>query len=153
MKREIVDTPLLELVARYPTMKEYERNLFKDKLPPVKRIVKEYGSWTKAKELCGQGRHVSAHNPGAPTLLYLIHFVEEDFYKIGITQKSIKTRFAGYPKYRVLDVEALGLDEAKSREKFLKEKYIDGAYTPSNWKEHQKGSTECFIWDETPKLY
>lgn len=153
MKREIVDTPLLELVARYPTMKEYERNLFKDKLPPVKRIVKEYGSWTKAKELCGQGRHKSAHAPGAPTLLYLLRFVEGDFYKIGITQKPLRQRFAGYPCYEILEVEALELEKALEQEKYLLTKYRDGAYSPSNWPEHAQGHTECFIWYEIPKLH
>ena len=150
--REITDTPLLDLVAKYKTMKEYERCLFLDNLPPVKRIVKEYGSWTKAKILAGQGPAKGVVLDETSSLVYLIQFPEEGFYKIGITSKRIQERFAGYPDYEILDVIPLPARESKELEKMLHKKYGAGSLKTENKALSRAGITECFHWHEMPKL-
>ena len=151
VQREIVDTPLLELVSRYKTMKLYEANLLKDKLPPVKRIVKEYGSWSEAKILAGQTPSTGAVLPGDPSVLYLVYF-EEGFYKIGITSRSIKERFRGYPKFKVVECCPMTWKEARAAERFLLKKYEAGTVQTDNKAIRESGITECFYCDEVPEL-
>ena len=151
MNREIVDTPLLDLVVKYKTMKEYEANLFKDKLPPVKRIVKEYGSWTKAKIAAGVSPAKGVVLDSDPSLVYLLEFAD-GFYKIGITSKRLKQRFAGYPEYEILDVIPLPSCEAKRLEQFLLKKYKAGGLQTDNLALSTGGITECFHWHEVPQL-
>ena len=77
------------------------------------------------------------------TTVYLLHFVEEDFYKIGLTQQSIQARFSGYPKFSLLDSVVLeDLDSARDLEAELLSKIEP--YTPSCFGKHHSGKSECF---------
>lgn len=81
-----------------------------------------------------------------PALLYLVRAVDkdEDFYKIGITTTSVKTRFkSGYKAYNFTTVLEISLPLYQA---FLKEqeilKFLQGKhYTPSR---PFGGHTECF---------
>ena len=78
-----------------------------------------------------------------PCSLYLVYFIEEDFYKIGITQNSINTRFKGYPTYKIVEVLTFGnLEEAKRVEAKLLSMVKPFRYTPLVFK--YGGATECF---------
>ena len=150
-KREYVDTPLLDLVRKYKTMKQYQANLFKDNLPPTYRIVKEYGSWTKAKLAAGQDAAKGVVLDTDSSVVYLIKFAE-GFYKIGITSRRLKERFAGYPEYKILDIVPLPSCEAKKLEQFLLKKYKAGTVQTDNLALIAGGITECFYCDEEPHL-
>ena len=80
------------------------------------------------------------HDKGKPTILYLVEF--DGFYKIGITQKSIKERFYGAPEYRVVDYLSTDLEFAFEMEASIK-KFIEPFIPENKWFE-RNGKTECF---------
>lgn len=87
-------------------------------------------------------------NRDFPCQLYLVYFVEEGFYKIGITQNNVNTRFNGYPTYKIIETLTFkDLEEAKKVENRLMEMVKPFQYTPLVFK---YGSTECF---QIPKLF
>lgn len=76
------------------------------------------------------------------TKVYLVHFTEEDFYKIGITS-NVWARFQGYPEYEVVEVlECASHEEAKRVEAELLSLVQPFKYTPLIFKLY--GVTECF---------
>lgn len=76
------------------------------------------------------------------TKVYLVHFIEEDFYKIGITS-NVWARFQGYPKYKIIEVlELESHEEAKRIEAELLSMVQPFRYTPLIFKSY--GITECF---------
>lgn len=88
-------------------------------------------------------KHGGCHNKTKPTILYLVQF--ENFYKIGITQKSIKERFYGAPKYTMVDYVSTDLDFAFDMEAIIKES-VNTFIPEIKWFE-RNGKTECFISD------
>ncbi len=111
-------------------------------LPNPKTVQKEFGSWTEARKLADVYENNSQLVDYYPTVLYLVYF-EEGFYKIGITQRDIRTRLHGYPPYIVVDkVTYPDLESAKSTEaEIISNVIID----PSLLK--LRGKTECFRSD------
>lgn len=78
-----------------------------------------------------------------PCSLYLVYFIEEGFYKIGITQNSVNTRFNGYPTYKIVEVLTFSnLEEAKKVEAKLLSMIKPFKYKPLVFK--YGGATECF---------
>lgn len=76
------------------------------------------------------------------TKVYLVRFIEEDFYKIGITS-NVWARFQGYPKYEIIEVLELDShEEAKRVEAELLSMVQPFRYTPLIFKSY--GITECF---------
>jgi DNA-binding CsgD family transcriptional regulator/transcriptional regulator len=76
------------------------------------------------------------------TKVYLVHFLEEDFYKVGITS-NVKARFQGYPKYDIIEVLDFETPEkAKEVEAKLLNLVKPFKYTPLIFKSY--GVTECF---------
>ena len=83
------------------------------------------------------------------TKVYLVHFIEEDFYKVGITS-NVWARFQGYPKYNTIEV--LDFEEpekAKQLESKLLNLIEPYKYTPITFKKY--GVTECFQLIESPQ--
>lgn len=148
-EREIVDTPLLELVAKYQTLKNYEKHLFIDNLPPTKRIIREYGSWTNAKALALEGRVVLGPTPEQPVLVYLVQFLDSGVYKIGLTHRGVRVRLAGYPEYKIIDSALYNLAEAKKVEKDILDRY---ERCDAPWDKALGGQTECFRADQPPSF-
>jgi hypothetical protein len=102
-------------------------------------IKKEFGSWSNAANEAGI--KVTGLHPDFNTTLYLLDFGE--FYKIGITQQSIKKRFHGVGlEYTVLDYLDTTLQEAKELERILLDNVKEYSYKPEELKHN--GSTECF---------
>ena len=78
-----------------------------------------------------------------PCSLYLVYFEEEGFYKVGITQNSINTRFKGYPTYKIVETLTFSnLEEAKKVEAKLLSMIKPFQYKPLVFK--YGGATECF---------
>lgn len=87
---------------------------------------------------------------GKPTCLYLVHFEEEDFYKIGITQQSLETRFLSYPKHTVIEVLTFDtLEIAKEVEQEILKAVKPFKYEPLVFR---CGSTECFQCPEVRSI-
>ena len=82
---------------------------------------------------------------GIPTTLYLVNFGE--FFKVGITQQSIKRRLGNYPPYSIVwQLDNLPLGRAKDLEIEILEQ-VD-LFMPDNW---LSGKTECFKAHIPPK--
>lgn len=122
-------------------------------LPSERQIVKLFGSWSKAKSELGFKKIGAALDPEKPTTVYMLWFVEEDIFKVGITQRTIDMRFQGYPEYAIVDSRVLPLDDARALEKATLEKYKDTRGTPKDpvFRRGGKGGfTECFYCSEVP---
>lgn len=106
-------------------------------------IKKQFGSWSNAAAEAGIS--ISGLDPSISTTLYLLDF--GDFYKVGITQQSIKQRFYGVVlDYIVLDYLDTTLSEAKQLENELLKHIKQYAVRPEQLKNN--GSTECFKTDQ-----
>ena len=80
------------------------------------------------------------HDKNKPTILYLVKF--DNFYKIGITQKSIKERLYGAPEYTIIDFITTDLEFAFEMESAIK-KSVTAFIPEATWFE-RNGKTECF---------
>lgn len=111
-------------------------------LPDPSTYTNRFGSWTKALEMVGLPTGKSSLTN---THVYLIHFIDEDFYKVGITQQGIRQRFYGHPKYEVLiDMVFSNLEDAKIKEQEWLYNVKDYIYSPINFPQGRRGQTECF---------
>lgn len=106
-------------------------------------IKKEFGSWSQAA--CEAGVQVSGLDPRINTTLYLIKFPE--FYKVGITQQTVKSRFYGVKlEYKVIDYYDTTLCEARELEKAMLKHVSIFKYTPEELVGN--GGSECFKTDQ-----
>ena len=104
---------------------------------------KEINGWTKTNfiNLCKK------NNKGYGIFYILRCFNErEEFYKIGITARTIKERYrrkkdSGGYKYDIIYSLDLKPNIAWDTEEALKKKYISLSHKPKNW---FPGATECF---------
>lgn len=123
---------LLEIVKTYKkrTLCPYDK---------LYHIKKEFGSWSEAA--IAAGIPVGGLDPSINTTIYLLDF--GDYYKVGITQQTIKQRFYGVHKdYTVVDYIDTNLKEARGMEKLILAKVKDFLYRPNELEGN--GSTECF---------
>lgn len=133
------DEEMLNFLREYPSSKALAAQ---ENVPSYDMFVVRFGSWWNALALAGI-EYRKGLQPDVSTTVYLVHFTEEDFYKIGLTQAEIKTRFKGYPIFRVLDYTTFpSLKEAENTERFLLDKVRDYWYLPLNLQ--GSGHTECF---------
>lgn len=141
---------VIDLVTRYPTEAEYLNN--KANLPPINVVRRFFGSWTNARIEAGLGESKGRWKKDDILSVYVVHFLEEDFYKFGVTKKTIQQRFACYPEFEVVYETILPLEQALTLEKIFKEqafyeyrKYVPQADVfhggPSR---HGGGAHECF---------
>lgn len=113
-------------------------------LPGATTYRKYFGSWTAALEAAGITQANSVMKPNKPTKVYLVGF--GDFYKVGITQQTVKQRLGGrYPPYKVvLELEFDNLASAKEVESSWLKVVKDYNYVPDNFPVEGRGFTECF---------
>lgn len=119
----------------------------KENCPPpyANCAIQMYGSWTKALEAAGiSGNPGGKMLKGRLTTVYLLYFTELDIYKVGITQQQVRSRFAGAPKYKLLDSLTTSLEEALYFEKELLKSVKDCARLPNHGWFYRNGRTECF---------
>jgi predicted transcriptional regulator len=109
----------------------------------IKRV---FGSWTKALEAAGIPGNIGGNFcSDRVTRVYLLRF--ETFYKIGVTQQQVKSRFSGAPEYEVLDILETDLDNAVYLEKELKKAIKPFQYVVEHPWFERNGKTECFVPD------
>lgn len=137
IKLDLPREELLEIVRKYVSYEACPTSLASN----VKRI---FGTWTKALEAAGISGNIGGKfDPNKVTRVYLLDF--GDFYKIGVTQQQIKSRFHGAPPYTILDFVETDLDNAVYLEKELK-KAVTQYVAEHPWFD-RNGKTECFKTD------
>ena len=113
-----------------------------DKLPPISQYIKVWGSWAEALVANGYPLHNSSMDPEKPTTLYILDF--SNFYKVGITQNSIRGRFLNLNlPFEVLFEQQYMYKTAKNLEKMILEHFSENKHAPLELQNN--GSTECFI--------
>jgi hypothetical protein len=140
------DEELLEILASSGvyTMEDFDR--IKDKnIPCAHTFINRFNTWSNALELA----NVPPNKKGflikdRETILYLVYFLEDDFFKAGITQRSIKERLRGYPTYEILIDISLSLTEALILEKKWLNSTSEYKYVPTTFPKYRGGETECF---------
>ena len=128
---------LLEVVKEYKS---------KDSCPMkyIGSINVEFGSWSQALSAAGMRSRVGGiMDSTKPTTLYLLDFGE--FYKVGITQRELKKRFSGAPKYEIIDLYCSDLDHIAALEKEILSK-VKKIQPEDPWF-YRRGKTECFYSD------
>lgn len=113
----------------------------------LSNIRRVFGTWTKALEEAGISGNIGGNmTRDRLTSVYLLVF--DGFYKIGLTQQQIKSRFSGAPTYTVLDVLVTDLDNALYLEKELKKTIKRIQYIAEHPWFERNGKTECFKTDQ-----
>lgn len=111
-------------------------------VPSATTYRRYFGSWQAALKAAGIPTNRFSMDPTKPTKVYLVDF--GDFYKVGITQQTLKQRFSsGYPKYEVVLQIDTTYEDAKAIEKQWLESVKRFKYEPANF----PGFTECFKFD------
>ena len=155
-KREFSVEDILECMRTYETRDDWQEAKKAGAITPSeKQIQNAFGSWTDAKIAAGFMPLGAALDPERATTVYLVWFVEEDIFKVGITQRSIKMRFSGYPEYYVVDSVSTTLEAARALEKATLEKYKNTKAIPSDpvFQSRGKGGfSECFYCSEVPSF-
>lgn len=139
-KRHFTSEELLKFVEEYRSHDALKRaSSGNPNLPNPKTIQERFGSWAEARKLAGVYSHAGTLQPHWPTVLYLVKF--DGFYKVGITQRTVRERFWGYPEYELID-EVLypDLESAYETEQEILSKVSLYEATELSG----KGKTECF---------
>lgn len=137
---DLSNKELLDLVATAGTMERFTKLFGSTNI-----IIKRFGSWTNAKAECGP-TGPGCFNPKINTIVYLLEFTDIDgqvFFKVGITQRSIKLRFSGGPKYNILKYKVTDINDAFGIEKAIIQS--TNRYIPKEPWFERNGKTECFI--------
>lgn len=136
-KKAWQDEELLDLVRKYRTQDNLNYNRLKSE-PSSGPVIQRFGSWTAAVEASGILRKLGRFDKNKLTNLYLVDFGQ--FYKIGITQRTVEERLRGFPEYKILGVLELDFDEAWEIERELL-KTVEPYKIYGNL---PNGNTECF---------
>lgn len=114
-------------------------------LPSATTYRSYFGSWAEALKAAGIPQANSVMKDNTITRLYCVEF-EEGYYKVGITQQSVKQRLGGrYPKYTIVwEVEFGTLEEARYAEAECLEYVKPYKYIPTEFPVEGRGFTECF---------
>jgi len=135
---------LIEIMKNAPIV-TYDYFNSKDSGMPAATTYRRYfGSWSAALEAAGIEQSSSVMKPNKPTKVYLVEF--DGFYKVGITQQTVKQRLGGrYPDYKIiLELEFDNLQEAKKVETSWLEAVKHCKFVPTNFPLEGRGFTECF---------
>lgn len=139
-KEQLID------IMRNAPIKTYDYFNSKDSGVPSATVYRRYfGSWGEALKAAGVKQANCVMKADTLTRMYLVKF-EEGYYKLGITQQSIKQRLGGrYPKYEIIwDIEYDTLASAREAEKECLEYVKPYKYVPTNFPIEGRGFTECF---------
>ena len=118
----------------------------------VKIICRKHGIFLQAPDshMCGRGCPScakSGFNRNAPAIMYYVSIDNRSFYKIGITNRTLKKRFgADYDRIKVVKVWQYekGIDAAAAEGRILKE------FNSARYKYDdilKSGNTELFAYD------
>ncbi len=110
-------------------------------LPNTSTYQRYFGSWNNALIMAGLPINPKGLSPTKDTILYVVKF--HDFYKVGITQRSIEVRLKQHPKYTVVTSHIFPYEKACSIEKTCLAAVSTYRYTPNKDK-FPSGFTECF---------
>ncbi len=139
-KRHFTSEELLAAVKEYRSHDALKRaSSGNPDIPNPKTVQERFGSWGEARKLADVYESTGVMQPHWPTILYLIKF--DGFYKVGITQRTVRERFWGYPEYELID-EVLypDLESAyETEQEILSKVSLYEAAELSG-----KGKTECF---------
>lgn len=112
-------------------------------------IKKEFGSWTNALREAGLLQNCGGlFDYNKPAVLYLLKF--DGFYKVGITQRSLKERTKRFPEHIVLDTYCSDLDEILSLEEEILSKVEPVSLQHEGFR--RNGETECFLFRDIDSL-
>lgn len=139
------DKELLELVSKYRTQDNLNYNREPGE-PSSYPIVKRFGTWTAAVEAAGIVRNLGAFDSLKKTIFYIVKF--DDLCKLGITQRTVKERLIGFPKYEILYENSMDFDSAWKLERAAL-KFIEPYKIIGNL---PNGNTECFSADYSTEL-
>ena len=145
--KDWTDDELLAFVETYVTRTAYEEACKGNmNMPAASTIASRFDNWKGAQARAGVLHHRKSGGlqPGVDTIVYLVNFIDEDFLKLGITQRSVKERLKGYPEYEILWYENYDYPTARLKEKEWLVKLDKYRYTPKNPYFKMRGSTECF---------
>lgn len=135
---------LIEIMRAAPVVTYDYFNSKDNDLPAATTYRRYFGSWSAALEAAGIQQNNSVMKSDKATRVYLVEF--DGFYKVGITQQTVKQRLGGrYPEYKVImELEFEDLSQAKEVEKSWLETVADYRYVPTNFPTEGRGFTECF---------
>lgn len=135
---------LLSLIKQHRTSAKLRELSYNNQNIPWPTIMaRRFGSWDNAIKLAGIDTTYGMQDD-KETTLYLVYFIEENFYKIGITQTKPEIRLKGYPSFNIIDTRLYeNLSLAKTQEKLLLSKLSDHRYLPLEFGT-KGGQTECF---------
>lgn len=135
---------LIEIMRAAPKVTYDYFNSKDNDLPAATTYRRYFGSWAAALEAAGIEQANSVMKADRPTKVYLVEF--DGFYKIGITQQTVKQRLGGrYPQYElVLELEFDNLESAKEIEKTWLDTVKPFKIVPTNFPAEGRGFTECF---------
>lgn len=126
---------VLSIVRKYRTRDNTPSTL-------VYQVLREFGTWEKALIAADLPLNLGGTmDLDKPTLLYLLKF--GGFYKVGLTQRSLKQRFYGSPPFLVLDTYESSLGEVVALEREILAKVTK--FIPEHPWFERNGKTECFI--------
>lgn len=148
-KKKYTKEQLIQALRTAGSMSQDMYNIYArdNNLPSAVTMVTHFGSWLEALEAAGVDDLGKGVKPNEPTTTYLVHFIDEDFFKVGITQRPLHLRFGGYPKYDTILTHTFAtLKEALEVEKLWLKNTEEYRYTPNQFKAYQGGHTECFIY-------
>lgn len=149
--REYTVEELIEEVKKYKlvdTMREAKANGILT--PSEKQIRNAFGNWRNARVAAGLPCIATTFDKEIETLVYLIWFIEDDIFKVGVTQKTVQERGSKWPEYYVVDCISTSAQAALSLEKRVLEKF----YSTKIYYDKIKGNgaTECFKYNDIPSL-
>ena len=134
---------LIQILKDYPNPTSDKFKL-DSSVPDPSTYARHFGSWVKAMELAGLELNIGTLKEDKPTKVYLVEFIDEGYYKVGITQRSIAERFSGCPKYNILLSLEMTLAEAKILEATWLKNVEEYKIVPEFVHPERRGSTECF---------
>jgi hypothetical protein len=140
-KKSLSDQQLLDILKDAEDTREVAFSPGNDR-PSYLTYIKRFGSWNEALRLAGRDKNLGGFDSTKPTIVYLVYFIAEDIYKVGITQRSISQRFTSYPEYNVILYHEIDdLEEAKSLERTWLDNVKSLKHTAVSF---SGGRTECF---------
>lgn len=137
---------LIELMRSAPKVSTDYFNSKDSDVPVAATYKKYFGSWDNALLAAGISKSKCSLKEHLDTIVYLVDF--GDFYKIGITQQTIRKRLGpSYPPYEIILQIVTSLDEAKRLESNWLSNVEKYKYRPNNFPAEGRGHSECFKVD------
>lgn len=136
---------IISYIQKYPNIRLYElESSININMPSLYSIISTFGSWSAATEAAGIEIAKSGLKRHKDTILYLVYFPDEDFYKVGITQQSVNARLRGYSPFKIVDFVVFdNLADSEYYESIALANVVP--FIPSTF---GAGKTECFKYNK-----